>query len=176
MAIHPEKPKFSIKLPKIPRDEEAFVKTIGLARRSILEACPVDKYPIMQERQTRLASADRLHLQPNQQITELEEELKPPEAILAYTALIDAGLPEQQARKRLYQTLQGAKFFVDLASESAQLYFPKEQFAGLFSEKPIERSDAAMDLGLSYIYASFSMLIEPQDVAQNLQSFSKTNG
>ena len=127
----------------------------------------------MQERQTRIASADRAHLQPAQKIVELEEQIKPPDSILAYRALIEAGLPEQEARKRLYHTLLGAKFFVDLASATPQLYFPKEQFEGLFSENPLKRSDAAMHLGLSYIYASLSMLIDPQEVASNIHPLVK---
>ncbi len=127
----------------------------------------------MGERQTKVALADRVHFMPNQQITKLEEKIKPANSILAYIVLLDAGVPEQEARKRLYQTLRGAKFFVDLEKEIPEAYFPKEQFEGLFSEKPIERSDAVMDLGLSYIYASFSMLIKPQNVAPNIHPLVK---
>jgi hypothetical protein len=169
-----EIPKFSIKLPELPKGEEIFTKTIEIARRSIFETYPQEKYPILYERQTRVAPLERVQLLSSQEIIGREEQIKDPGCILTYNVLVESGQIEPDVRKKLYHISQGVSYFVDTSSQDPQIFFSKERFKDLSSDNPIERSESAIDLGLSYIYASFTALIEPQEVLNNIHPLVKS--
>lgn len=168
---NPDRLKFNIKFPEVARGEAAFTKTIQLAKRAITDYYPPQEHPIMAERQDRIIPLERITIEPLEQVRQLEQLHKSADDIVLYRAVISAGLPEEEAKKRLYSTLVDAKYYLDLvSSDTPSLHIAQEAIDLLSSPKPEERTETAIRLGQDYIYAVFKSLPQPQPVAANVHS------
>lgn len=165
-----DRPKFQITFSGAPKGEAAFVKAIEFAQRAFSETYPTGRYSIMGERQDRIIPLDMILVKPLDEMRQLQEVHKPSDDILLYRAVILAGLPEDEAKKKLYQTYADVPYYLDVSSsDRPYLHIAREAVEPLFLDDPTERAKAAIKLGAYYLSAVCEGLSNPQPVADNIR-------
>lgn len=146
MRNSPERPKFQIQLPEMPRGEDLQAKIVECVNEAL-----IGFYPILADQpyKSRLITADRLVPSTHMEMAELEQADSPQEHLQLDQALLSAGVPVEILRYYYDRVNAQSPFYWDPNKDAPILAVDRGLIALLDEQDSINRIYPMLHLGMT---------------------------